>query len=893
MNIQNTKEDDVKPFAGRFETMKEMIRRGTLALLCLVLAAGALHTGCSQEAREPGTSYADSRDADQGLNRTETYDRLVEGLGLDRAEHLYAAVGQEELELLTYGVGTSNLILLVNIISDMDKLIAMVGSDYPVGSETGLGATRVVCLMNTVDYWMTQNRYDGNLPSDQDTVQRIGDFVNALSLAEINTKLVALINALGVTRNMGDETTVDGNPTDQERLDMMAKLISHAGDLNKVITIMTTMSAATVTTKMKDFILGMDDTENVVEVVDYVTDMSKMVTLLENVSSIANLCAIMNNMNPGCNTKLGYLIENVASIATMIYMIDNIASPAKMSDLINEMEDNSTWSGQVGSAQNWNGGPSGADSGMVRLVGIINGLSAAPNPAKLISIMNQVTDMTKMMRIIQDMTESDDMITLIGSLADPGVNPVPSQNLGFIMERVGLDVIPRMRQLMDGQRIFGNTGDQAVYLAKLRDLISALSNAQEGPLKVAEIVEGVTNIDKMIDLVYDVTVLSNLSDIINGINKGSSAWPNDTAVITLIYMMEHIGDVSKLIGVIDNVAPANVTTLLNNVAAGSQWSDAQPVHTQPTVDDQQAAGKKLASVIDGTADVNDLVFVLNNVSNFGKMADLINALRIASTPRMATLVNNITGTNLWNAGTPSTATGNGKLVNMIDNITNLADVATLMDGITEALKLSDFINQVTNSSLIVGLINAVIADPDAATSDMVGLMNGIDRVNDIPKMARLVTDLNGSNDALIAGLMGPYAADATKGVGYASMVTLMTNLTDVTSAGKLATLILSLNPNVYYLGAPVTKKVGMVRLLRAGVLYGGQTFPGIGPAHTAVMMNGANDPANLAALMNSIGIDQMVPMVGCGDAVGDPGHDGVGPFDPDFWTPCTACNMGW
>jgi len=873
--------------------MKGMMKGSAFIALALLLALTVVNTGCGDRSGGPATSYTESRDGDQGLTRTEMYDRFVEGIGQDRTDHLYTAVGQEELELLAYGVGTSNLILMVNIISDMDKLIDMVGSDYPVGSETGLGATRVVCLMNTVDHWMTVNRYDGNLPADQDTIQRLGDFVNALSLEEISTKLVALINALGVTRNMGDQSELDGNPTDQQRLDMMAKLIAHAGDLNKVITIMTTMSAATVTTKMKDFILGLDDTENVVEVVDYVTDMAKMVTLLENVSSISNLCAIMNNMNPGCNTKLGYLIENVASMSTMIYMIDNIASPAKMSDLINEMEDNTTWAGQAGSAQNWDGGPSGADSGMVRLVGIINGLSAAPNPAKLISIMNQVTDMTKMMRIIQDMTESDDMITLIGSLADPGVNPVPSQNLGFIMERVGLDVIPRMRQLMDGQRIFGNTGDQAVYLAKLRDLISALNNAQEGPLKVAEIVEGVTNIDKMIDLVYDVTVLSNLSYIINGINAGSSAWPNNTAVVTLIYMMEHITDVTKLIGVIDNVTPANVTNLLNNVAAGSQWSDAQPVHTQPNVDDIYAAGKKLNNVIDGTTDVNDLVFVLNSVSNFGKMADLINTLLIASTPRMATLVNNITGTNYWSAGTPSTATGNGKLVNMIDNITNLSDVATLMDGITEALKLSDFINQVANSSLIVGLINAVIADADATTSDMVGLMNGIDRVNDIPKMARLVTDLNGTNDALVAGLMGPYAADASKGVGYAEMVLMMTNLADATAAGKLATLIMSLNPNVYYLGGPVTKKVGMVRLLRAGVLFQGHMFPGIGAVHTAVMMNGADDPNDMAALMNSIGIDQMVPMVGCGDAVGDPGHDGVAPFGPDFWTPCTACGMGW
>jgi hypothetical protein len=397
----------------------------------------------------------------------------------------------------------------------------------------------------------------------------------------------------------------------------------------------------------------------------------------------------------------------------------------------------------------------------------------------------------------------------------------------------------------------------------------------------------------MIDLVYDVSVLANLSFVINGINTGSSPWPDNTAVITLIYMVENVADVSKLIGVIDDVTPANVTNLVNNVAAGSQWSDAQPVHTQGTVDDQQAAGKKLNNVIDGTDDVSDLVFVLNNVSNFSKMADLINTLMIASTPRMATLVNNITGANFWNSGAPASATGNGKLVNMIDNITNLSDVAALMDGITEALKLSDFINQVANSNLIVGLINAVIADPNAYTSDMVGLMNGIDRVNDIPKMARLVTDLNGAENALIAGLMAVYSSDATKGVGYGEMVTLMTNLADVDAAGSLATLITSLNPNVFYLGLPIAKKTGMVRLLRAGVLYGGQNFPGIGGAHTAVMMNGADDPIDLATLMNFIGIDQMVPMVGCGDRVGDAGGDGIPPFSPDFHTPCTACNMGW
>ncbi len=42
-----------------------------------------------------------------------------------------------------------------------------------------------------------------------------------------------------------------------------------------------------------------------------------------------------------------------------------------MSDLINEMEDNSTRGGQVGGPQQWNGGTSGVNAGMVRLVLLI------------------------------------------------------------------------------------------------------------------------------------------------------------------------------------------------------------------------------------------------------------------------------------------------------------------------------------------------------------------------------------------------------------------------------------------------------------------------------------------------------------------------------------------
>ncbi len=868
------------------------IGRFLILPLCMILSLALVLNGCSSQAKEePQTPYAKNKAETMYDHSTPVYDLLVREAGQEKADALLLGIGNTELDLLAYGIGTSNMILMVNLIHDMNKLITMVGSDFPAGSETGLGATRIVNLLDTVDYWLQQNKYTGSLPGDQDTITRLATFINNLSAVDIDAKVTGLINAMGVTRDMSDKFGAT-HPNDQDKLDRMAKLIAHVDDLNKVIDVMSDMDAAMVTTRMKDLLLNVTDGEHLVEVMDGVTQTAKMVTVLETVADASRLATVINNMTTGRRSKLGYTLDNVTDPATLVYMIDNIGNPIKMASLLDEMEDGTTWTDQVNGAQTWTGVPSGANSGMVRLVAIINGLATSPDPAKLIYIMNQVTDMTKMMRIIQDVVTAADMVTLIHSMADPGVNPVPVNNMGYVIENVDLPTIPRMRMLVDGERIFGNTGDQAIYLGKLNTLIASLDNAQEGPAKVADLIKGVTNVDKIIDLTYDVTVVSNLALIINGVNKSTSTWPNNTAVRTLIYMVENAMDSSKLVTVINQVNASNVKDLINNVAAGSQWSDAQPVHTQPNVDDPDAAGKKLNNVIDGASDVTDLVFLLNNVSNFNKMADLINALRIASTPKVATLVNNITGANAWNAGTPSAATGVGKLVNMVDNITNLSDMAVLIDNINDATKLSDLVNQIANSSLVVSLVNAVIADPLATSADLVGMMNGVN-LADIPKLSTLVTGLNGAKDALVAGLLAPYAADASQGVGYATMSTMMIQLADVTAAGNLATLMLNLNVNLNYRGGTVSAKVGMTRLLRAGVLYLGVQFPGLGPVHVAVMMNGADDPMDLAALINSVPLEQMVPMVGCGDHVGDPDNNGLPPFDPDFHTPCVSCAMGW
>jgi hypothetical protein len=885
------------------------------ALLAFITASagcgvmGQLYDDDSDPNPSVKTPYEQRKD-DDSLYGSPSRERFADGVGIAAAEVLYYGIGSGQLDLLLYGAGESNMITLVNMIPDMNKLITMIGSDYPVGSETGLGAARTVKLLNRVDYWMQQNTYTGTLPSSNDTIQRLADFINGMPAVDIEAKVVGLVNSMNITRNLGD--TNPDPETDETRIDRLAKLIAHSGNVSKILTVMNSLSAPEIIGKMSDLMLGLQlsEIDHLVESLDFVTDAADMVALIQGVTDMNKIVAVMSAMNPRCASKLAYIIDNVNSISTLTYLMNSIVNVGRMADLINKMEDATTWIDQIGGAQNWNASfaPSGANSGIVRLVTIMNGLAAAPNPAKLVRIIDNVADMTKMMRITQDVQVIQDMVDMIAGFADPGSNPVPVSNLAFVMNEVSLANIVRMRQLVDGQRIFGNIGTQSVYIGKLVQLVTALDNAKEGPLKVAELVDGVSNMDKMIDLTYDVSVLANLANVINDVNKGSSPYPDNTAVITLIYMVEQIADISKMVAVIDNVTPANVASLVNNVAAGSQWSDAQPVHTQTNVDDTQAAGKKLNNVISGTTVIGNLIFVMNNVSDFGNMADLVNALSIASTPKMATLVNGITGANAWNAGTPSAATGQGKVVNMIDNITDLGAVATLIDDITNAAKLYGLINQVTNSSLMVSLVNAVIADANTVNvtiSDMVSMMNGI-AVADLPKLSSLVTCLNGARDQLVADLLAPVSGRA-QGTGYANMVTLMSSLnsTDtapadgiIDSAADLAAVMTGLNPNLIYLNGTVSMREGMVRLIvptvtEGGVLYLGQNFPGIGPVHLAVMMNRADDPSDLVALMNAIGLDNMIPMIGCGDAVGDPGHDGIGPFSPDFYTPCSAIGLGW
>lgn len=864
-------------------------------LIAIVLAFSFSIVNCGGVNKETRYSQNKSKDAKQTL----TYEEWVELVGKEKADALYAGIGQEGLDLLTYGAGVSNVVDLLNAITDVNKLITLVGNDY---AGTGLGAWRILALLNEIDAQNQTNTYQAAPPADQDTVQKLADFVNGIPAGDLDAKVVGLMDQL-TTRDFSNE------PTDSTNITKMAVLIAHIGDLNVVIDVLDNMSAANITTKLRDVVLGVNDPEYLVEVMDQITD----------------------------STKLVYVLEQVASVTALITLINDVADRTKLGDMINETEDATTWTDQVNGPWTWNTGtitPAGADSTMVRLVALLDGLNGGVNaydPDSLVCIIDGVTDMTKMVRLVQDLDTNQDLIDLVQLLPDPGVDNVPCQNLGYILENMALTSIPRMRVLVDGQRAFTNVGVQATYLQKLVDLVTALDNVQEGPLKVAQMVDAIStfnSMDNLIDLVYDVTTLSNVSDVINGIYPASNASPQDNSVNTMAYLVENVADSAKLVSMLDNITPANVATLVDSVACVSQAADGSTNNSDcatadGTMDDMDAAGKKLAAVVDNTTGIRNLNFIVNNVSAISQMADLLNALQIASASKVATLINDVDSdaddtTNDWdstagNRGTAPTSTDMGRMVNLVDYVSDLTEVAALIDGITAADKLSSLVNDVADSSDLVGLVNSVIASAEASTTDMVNLMNNIDgpsdgAADDIPKLVAIVDDIAGATEGagsttssgdhdLIAALLAPTSGatmvgdPATGGVGYANMATLIDNLADVAAAQRLASVMLGLNANLIYNDsvANVTREIALERIIHYGALYElpapDVDFPGLGPVHLGTMMNNASDANDLVTLMNSLNITDVVVMVGCGDHVMDTPYE----FNP----PCTTIGQGW
>ncbi len=880
---------------------------------------------CSQQKVTP---FEENRRKDSGITLSQEEWRNLLGA---KADVLIQGIGLDSLNALSYGAGVSNIVQLVNGVSDANKLIALIGND---SGPTGLGVVRILRLLLETDAAITANM-SANLPvgaawnaaaappADNDTIGNIASLVNTLTTAEINNLVIPLMGGPSGTTGLQISRDMQGT-NDTPRMQRMARIVAHvdSGTPNCVKICQLLNHAnwaatpdATKVSKLGTLIKDTTNADRLIEALESVSSLGNMVTVVKDVSDVSKLVDILNTVTNA--TKVGYIVNNVSSLNTLVLIIDNISTPVRLGQLINKAEDGSTWTGQIGGPQTWagsattKGNPHGANSAVPRLVSTINNITDTaedtdtnPDYQKLIALIDGISDMDKLVRLIQDTNTIGDITTLLNSMSalngtsgfttngtwttssgcttaasgtyyghngklvfmkitSGGVgctNPVFSYSAGIgatvtpiissgsitniivhsdvgklssIVNEVSIANIPRLRRLVDGRRLgadpapcaVANVAQQPAYLGKLQVLIANLDPAQEGTIKTKDIINGVTNVCKVVDLVNDVTVTTNLSSIINGIFKASEVvgcsdgvpglspqatceaaghvwstgpYGRQTAVVTLVYLIENVADPSKLVSMINNISPTNIKDLVNIVAVGSQQNDTP-------ANDQEAAGKKLAKVVDNVTTITQLNYLVNNVSAINKMGKLINYINIGATAtegtgKLAILVNGTTGTNSWTptAGSRQNATGMGKLVNLIDYVRDddagddaMQQLATLIKDVTDINKVVNLNNGVANSSNLVGLINAVLFDSnDATVNQMVTLLNTL-ATADMRKLAILVNSIGDATESgsitnqhddhtLIAQLLpntGAYNATAgsqTGGLGVSNLASLIT-----------------------------------------------------------------------------------------------------------------------
>ncbi len=209
--------------------------------------------------------------------------------------------------------------------------------------------------------------------------------------------------------------------------------------------------------------------------------------------------------------------------------------------------------------------------------------------------------------------------------------------------------------------------------------------------KLAEMINRVNNVDRMMDLIYNVddgftinhTVgnscpnrgIDNLMVLLNNINGTVAHDAPDTTnneVRTAAYLIDNVqlfptdadprrrNKVKYLVEYIGNTLDvlqlacydaitdkntAGVQTcddrgLVNLVANGSKLDDSSAT-------DYDAGGRKLANLADQINEIEDMRFLVRKVS-MGNMTQIINGLQIASTVNVANLVNQIQGQDCWN-----------------------------------------------------------------------------------------------------------------------------------------------------------------------------------------------------------------------------------------------------
>lgn len=395
----------------------------------------------------------------------------------------------------------------------------------------------------------------------------------------------------------------------------------------------------------------------------------------------------------------------------------------------------------------------------------------------------------------------------------------------------------------------------------MQDFRAPHGGSAEWNAKLAEVINRVNNVDRMMDLIYNVddgfTInhtngnacpnrgIDNLMVLLNNINgtvvhDAPDTTNNEVRTAAYLidnvqlfptdadprrrnkvkYLVEYIGstlDVLQL-ACYDAITDKNtggVQTcddrgLVNLVANGSKLDDA-------SVTDYNAGGRKLANLADQINEIEDMRFLVRKVS-MGNMTQIINGLQIASTVNVANLVNQIQGQDCWNeqGGVIAGSTFNYGLgyatsvsnPGALNAYTGNFVVNPLPGGSANALVKAIVETDATNHPTFVGRVRAFVVT-GSGTNYAAGTYN----------------DGGGAAMAYTAGQC--YYNPPTAYRGFPTLTA-----TGATGLGKMVNVI-----------NHITGSPGTIVTLINGVTDG---------AKLGILINGINRSSNLVGVMNSV-----------------------------------------
>lgn len=614
-----------KPFNGTMvqKTSKKMIGLSRYAATLPGLIALCLLLGSCTGGFQKTTQYSQNREADKGAAFDEASFRAA--VGEEKYAALRLRLSDGDFNLLVYGTGQSNAILLVNAVIDITRV-----TDILNGADA-VSAIDLVSLINEVDAHIRANRKYQPIAPNDDTLGKIAQLVNGVN------SVVALKKVIGsVAENAGDTNGFN-------RIQRLALIVAQTNEttntlatlLNGVVTPGTVFDSINHDKLMK-ILNGTNDLTRLTDFINGIT-VTAALTVAELIRTLDDAPGVgvvntLELLNDG-NVKISHVVQIVNALRVDGLALSNSDSFAGTPSLAVPSGIHNWASFSHKTVQNWyyhtdNGflnfymgssQPGGYSVAHTKLkinaggllsftlgIGSLGG--GAQVQAAVTGCINQVQTFTTAgnhtvnftlnagichLKIVARESGSFIHITNFSAPGSQGANRSSAQKVAILLNKVNVNGNATLAKIL-ASTVPG--GEQAIVDGDIPKLITLIDRAHFPTDISAE--------PGLVTLINGITNVDTLRRIISGID--------DKGPRQLSEIVNFLGDLNKGIAFINQLHSANagrVYAVINGLTPNATWS------LIDTIDNLSVAQMaELKNLVQGVSSVGHFSTILNTLS---------------------------------------------------------------------------------------------------------------------------------------------------------------------------------------------------------------------------------------------------------------------------------------